>query len=122
MRNTLLTLLLIIGNIAEGYDFFEPSIECTVIKVHSHIHAFGQSKFPRLYQSINNQPSKETLTIASKSLPGVRPKTIFKTENFEKISIVIGIQNFELELKGKPISRNGVLKVDGKILADVTCH
>ena len=69
-----------------------------------------------------NDPIKSILHIAGKKLPMVKPKTIFKTETFEKIFIYTENSNFELQLKGKPISRNGTLAVNGKILAEVTYH
>ena len=122
MLQLLFVSILLIIEIAHGFQLFEPSIECTVIKVHSTKNVLGHPKFPLLYQSINNNPTKSVLIIAGKKLPGVVPKTILKTDNFEKISIVIENKNIELELKGKPISRNGTLKLDGELLADVTCH
>ncbi|MBT7610010.1 MAG: hypothetical protein HN576_09650, partial [Bacteriovoracaceae bacterium] len=50
------------------------------------------------------------------------PKTISKTEIFEKILIKHKSGQLELEINGKPISRNGYLKESGKLIADITCH
>ena len=122
MQRFLLIPFVLIVSLAYGFGLFEPSIECTVIKVHSTAKALGQTKFPKLYQSIYNDPMTSTLIIAGKKLLGVKPETLLKTDNFEKISIIVEAKTLELELKGKPISRNGILKFEGKLLAEVTCH
>lgn len=122
MRSIALFLLLVKFTNVHGFGLFEPTIECTVIKVVSTTTVFGIVEFPKLYQSINNDPLKSVLHIAGKKLPKVKPKTVFKTDNFEKISIITENDNFELQLHGKPVSRNGTLTANGKILAEVTCH
>ncbi len=49
--------LLILNSFAVAGDWtFEPSIQCTVVKVHSNIAILGFNSFPKLYQSINNDP------------------------------------------------------------------
>ncbi|MBL7557372.1 MAG: hypothetical protein JNM24_16205 [Bdellovibrionaceae bacterium] len=122
MRWKSLILLSFIVDAAYGFSVLEPSIECTVIKVVSTTAAFDQSEFPKLYQSINNDPVNSILNMAGKRFLKVKPKTVFKTQNYEKISIDIENNTFELQLNGKPISRNGTLAVNGKLLAKVTCH
>lgn len=83
---------------------------------------FGIVEFPKIYQSIHIDPLKSILHIAGNKLPKVKLKTIFKSENFEKISIITENSNMELHLNGKPISRNGTPALNGKLLAEVTCH
>jgi hypothetical protein len=122
MRYLLFIGLICIAETTLGFNVLGPNIECTVVKVHSTARVLGDSKFPKLYQSINNDPTKSDLVIAGKKLSGISPTTIFKTDTLEKISIEIEASKIELELKGKPISRNGTLRLDGKLLADVTCH
>ena len=65
----------------------EPSVQCTIIKVYETVQILGFTKFPELYQSINNDPTKSTLIIAEKKFTNLIPKTISKTEIFEKILI-----------------------------------
>ena len=122
VKKLLCATFLLTTNIAFGINLLEPSIECTVIKVHFSEKMLGFAKFPVLYQSINNDPIKSRLLIGGREFPGLNPETLWKTETFEKISIHHGGGNLELELNGKPISRNGFLKENGKVLADVTCH
>lgn len=107
---------------ANAFDLFGPSIECTVVKVKNPIAAFGFKKFPKLYSSIYNSPNEDILKISDKPFKGVKPISSFKTETFEKIQIDIGKETLTLELSGKPLSRNGVLRVNGKDVAEVTCH
>jgi len=103
-------------------SIFEPNIECTVIKVHSEIKALGFKKFPTLYLSINNKPIDSKLLIGKKKFDRLSPKTVIKTESYEKIIIKHDEGQLELELKGKPMSRNGTLSESGKLIADITCH
>lgn len=105
-----------------AFSPFEPSIECTVIKIFATQKAFGFSKLPTIYQSINNNPISSTLFIAGREFPKLDPVSELKTETYEKISIKSGNDQLELELRGKPISRNGKLTVNGQVVADVTCH
>ncbi len=78
--------------------------------------------FPKQYQSINNDPFDSKLVVAGQSFPLVNPKTLLKTETFERIQIDLAKDILELELEGKPLSRQGTLKINGKVVADVTCH
>jgi hypothetical protein len=96
-----------------GLNVLEPSIECTVIKVNSSIPLLGFDNFPKLYDSINNNPLKSKLLIAGREFPKLNPETILKTETYERISIIHDRGTLELVLNGKPISRNGVLKENG---------
>lgn len=105
-----------------AFGIFEPSIECTVIKVHSTRKVFGFESFPKLYQSINNDPSSSRLMIAGKEFSKLNPVSNIKTENYEKLVINSGTDQLGLELKGKPVSRNGTMTVNGATVADVTCH
>lgn len=105
-----------------GFNIFEPVIECTIIKVHATTTFSSIRKFPKLYQSINNNPTKSILRIAGETFLNIKPETLIKTSNFERILIANGADDFVLDLNGKPISRNGVLKKNGKLLADLTCH
>jgi hypothetical protein len=84
--------------------------------------AFGLVKFPVLYQSINNDPLSSALFIAGKEFSKINPVSDWKTEDYEKISIHSDQDDLVLELLGKPISRKGSLRLNGKIVADVTCH
>ena len=122
MRRIFFIFLLLVSEPSTGFSLFEPSIECTVIKVHTTTDIMGIPEFPKLYQSVNNDPLRSILKIAGTVFPGAKPKTHLNTDKFEKISILLQNKILELELHGKPISRNGFLKVDGKLLADVTCH
>ncbi len=117
-----LVLILLCSHQASAFNPFEPSIECTVIKVLSTKSVFGISKFPKLYQSFNNDPLSSKLFIAGKEFSKLNPVSDLKTEIYEKISIDSGRDHLVLELKGKPISRNGTMAVNGVIIADVTCH
>ena len=107
---------------AFAFSHFEPSIECTVIKVHGTQNAFGLAQFPVLYQSINNNPLSSALFIAGKEFSKINPVSDWKTDDYEKISIHSGQDDLGLELFGKPISRKGSLRLNGSIVADVTCH
>lgn len=107
---------------AKAFDLFEPSIECTVIKVNKQVSAFGFKKFPKLYSGIFNQPNGNNLKISGESFKGIRPITKFKTEVFERIQIDIGEDVMLVELHGKPLSRNGNLLVNGVEVGKVTCH
>lgn len=106
------------------FAFFpaEPNIECTVIKVINTQSAFGHNKFPELYQSINNNPTLSKLVIGKEEFPKVDPVSVAKTSTYEKILIVTGRDKMELELKGKPISRHGIMKLNTQLAAEVTCH
>ncbi len=105
-----------------GLSVLEPNIECTVIRVHTSVRTLGFDKFPKMYDSINNNPLKSKLLIAGREFPKLNPETVLKTESYERISIVHETGTLELELNGKPISRNGILKENGVVLARVTCH
>jgi len=100
----------------------EPSIECTVIKVLSPQKVFGFDKFPLLYQSINNNPPTSKLYVGGKEFFKVDPVSLFKTHDFERLLIESNGDKLELELKGRPISRNGKMTINGKLAAEVTCH
>jgi len=115
-------ILLLVSLDLFSFDINEPQIQCTVVKVHKYIKAFGFKKFPKLYQSINNNPLNSLLLIAGRKYPKLDPKIINKTKDFEQISISNGKDIIELEILGQPISRHGILKVNGKILANITCH
>ena len=118
----MLVLSLLFSYQASAFSPFEPSIECTVIKILAIQSVFGIGKFPKLYQSINNNPLSSKLFIAGKEFSKLNPVSYLKTENYEKISIESGGDHLGLELKGKPISRNGTMTVNGVMIADVTCH
>jgi hypothetical protein len=105
-----------------GLSVLEPRIECTVIKVHTSVRTLGFDKFPKLYDSINNNPLKSKLLIAGREIRNLNPETVLKTDSYERISIIHETGTLELELNGKPISRNGVLKENGVVLGKVTCH
>lgn len=103
-------------------SIFEPSVECTVIKVISPQSVFGINKFPELYQSINNNPQTSKLIVGKRELKTIDPVSVVKTDNYEKILIKEGSDELVLELNGKPISRNGTMTINGKLAAKVTCH
>jgi hypothetical protein len=105
-----------------AFTLFEPSIECTVINVIAPQQVFGIKKFPELYQSINNDPVASRLRVGKAELFKSDPVSVVKTESFEKIIIKHGTDQLELELKGKPLSRNGTMTINGKLAAEVTCH
>lgn len=122
MNNVLLGFSILISFNVYCFNLSEPSIECTVVKVHSTKRSFGFDQFPKLYQSINNNPLESKLFIAAKEFSKIDPVTLIKTESYERISIVSGSENLLLELNGKPISRNGTMKINEIKVADVTCH
>ena len=109
-------------NIANGFSPTEPSIECTVVKVLKQQNIGQLKKFPKLYTSINNNPITSKLSISGVEFKDTDPVSQIKTESYEKI--ILPVEKFELtlELNGKPISRNGVLKSGSLVLAKVTCH
>lgn len=107
---------------AYGINLIEPQIQCTVVKVISTVNIFGIKKFPALHQSINNDPIESTLHIGRVRLAKVQPFTMFKSKLVEIISIRDGNQQLDLELNGKPMSRQGVIKYNGAVLAELTCH
>ncbi len=103
-------------------DIFEPNIECTVVKVLSSRAALGFSRFPILYQSINNKPLTSILIIGGHEFVNLNATTDIKTDSYEKISINTNEGPLVIELHGKPISRNGTLSLNGQVLAHITCH
>ena len=100
----------------------EPRIECTVIKILSDEEKFGDTSFPELYESIYNDNLKSQLFIGGKELRETNPQQFFKQEKIEKIKIKYQSDIMNLEIRGKPISRNGKLSINGKYVADITCH
>jgi hypothetical protein len=100
----------------------EPDIQCTIVEVHKNQKFIGLKDFPRTDQSINNDPKTSRLFIAGKELVEINPKTISKNSTAETIFIESGKSRLVLELKGKPISRRGLLKIDGTKIATLTCH
>ena len=114
---------LLLMSLAQGFwPIFGPDISCTVIKVHSQIKILGLKKFPSLYQSIYNNPITSTFRIGKIQFDKIVPKTIVKNDRYEKIIISHAEGQLELELNGRPMSRNGTLKESGKLIADITCH
>jgi len=118
----ILVLILLYTNSISAFNPLEPSIECTVIKVLSPQKVFGFDKFPLLYQSINNNPPTSKLYVGGKEFFKVDPVSLFKTHDFERLLIESNGDKLELELKGRPISRNGKMTINGKLAAEVTCH
>jgi len=121
-RASAAVILFIASSAASALNVLEPHVQCTVVKVHSVLDVFGIKNFPSLYQSLNNHPSEKTMHIANVSLNNIKPITTYKSETLELITIQNGSQKLELELHGKPISRQGVLKSNGVLLAELTCH
>lgn len=105
-----------------AFELLEPSIECTVVKVLKQANIGQLKKFPKLYASINNNPSTSKLVISGIEYKNVDPVTKIKTENFESIVIKVEQSELILELTGKPISRNGTLKFGLIELGKITCH
>lgn len=103
-------------------SIFAPSIQCTVIKVHSTSNILGQKAFPKLYQNISYNPIRGIFILGSNKFKNLIPKTILKTNNLERILIKYKQGQLELQIHGKPISRNGILKQGQNTLADITCH
>lgn len=122
IRSFIVFTTITISFCALAYSPFEPIIECTVIKVINPQSVFGFSKFPELYQSINNNPQISKLIVGKKELQTIDPVSVIKTDAYEKILIKEGNNEVVLELKGKPISRNGTMAINGKLAAEVTCH
>lgn len=120
--NLCATFILLFCLSSRAVTLFEPSIECTVIKVIEPQKVFGFKKFPELYQSINNNPQTSKLRVGKLELSNVDPVSAVKTESYEKILIKQNSDQLELELKGKPLSRNGTMTINGKLAAEVTCH
>jgi hypothetical protein len=102
--------------------FSEPDVQCTIVKVHRREKLAGVKKFPSLYQTINNDPVTSRFFIAGRELQDANPETLFKSAEAETISIKTSTISIVLELKGRPISRHGDLKINGKKTAEVTCH
>ena len=120
--NNVLLVNILFCSVTFALSIFEPSVECTVIKVISPQSVFGIKKFPELYQSINNNPQTSKLIVGKRELKTIDPVSVVKTDNYEKILIKEGSDELVLELNGKPISRNGTMTINGKLAAKVTCH
>ena len=103
-------------------QLFEPSIQCTVVKVYSTKKILGFQYFPRKFHTINNVPHTSKLSIGKKEFKKLNPRSISKTLETEIIMIDTGNGKLELKLTGKAMSRTGELKISGEILADLTCH
>ena len=100
----------------------EPRIECTVVEILSNKKKFGKTSFPKLYDIVYNDNLKSQLFIGGKEFTHLNPQRTFKGESLEKIKIQDQAERIDLEIKGKPISRNGILKINGKWVANITCH
>lgn len=121
MKTICFGLILYVSS-AYGFSPIEPSIECTVIKVLKQQDIGKFKKFPQLYTSINNNPATSRLFIAGVEFKSSDPISQIKSEVFEKIMISVEKSELILELHGKPVSRNGDLKLGSLLLAKVTCH
>ena len=120
--NNLFLAIIVFCSVAFAISPFEPSIECTVIKIIEPQPVFGINKFPKLYQSINNNPQTSKLIVGEKELLHTDPVSVIKTVDYEKLTIALNQDQLVLELKGRPISRNGTMTINGKLAAEVTCH
>ncbi len=69
-----------------------------------------------------NNPVASKLFISGTEFKNTDPVSQIKTATFEKVMIPVEEQELVLELNGKPISRNGVLKLGTMALANITCH
>ncbi len=106
-----------------GMGLFEPDIQCTVIKVHKQVKSVLDFKaFPKKFHTINNIATSSTLTIAGKKFNNLDPKVKKKMVGFERIEIELQNGILQLDINGKPMSRNGVLKFSGDLIGDITCH
>ena len=103
-----------------GLLFFkQPEIQCTVLNIKSNQKLFGIRV--KKYDSISNDAALSLFTIANMPLK-IRPRILKKTKNFEKIEIYKGNERIVLKITGFPISRKGLLLVNGVKVADITCH
>jgi hypothetical protein len=100
----------------------EPSIQCTVVKVRKTVTLDRVGSFSKLYQTIYNDPVASRLFVGEIELININPKVLSKTAHSEKISIQYDKTELTLEIEGKPISRKGLLKMNGAVLAEITCH
>ena len=107
---------------ARALFYEEPDVECIVIKVNSTVKLQTLGIFPKQYQSINNDALYSRLRIGKFELPEVNPVQIEESGNISRIAITMDGAKIELLLQGPPMSRNGPLSVNGKILGSVTCH
>ena len=103
-------------------SILEPSIQCTIVKVHSKIEILGFKNFPQLHQSINNDPLTSKLSIAGKEFEKLNPKSVMKIQDKEEIMIKHNGGQLKIVLAGKPMARSGTLKESGQLIADITCH
>lgn len=117
-----LIFLSILANANYELPVAEPRIECTVVKILSSKTKFSRTGFPKLYDSIFNDNLKSQLFIGGKEFTNLSPQRTFKGESLEKIKIMNKAERMDLEIKGKPISRNGTLSINGKLVANITCH
>ncbi len=117
-----MVLIFFMSNLQSAFSYFAPNIECTILKSYEKVKFMEIKNFPSKYQSINYSPKTEKLIIAGAFVKGIKPIITFKTDEIEKISITSGVNYLELELLGKPISRNGYLSLNGKKIALLTCH
>jgi hypothetical protein len=78
--------------------------------------------FPTQYMGINYDPIDKRLSIGNIHTNNAVVRTIEQRYNFEKITIKLNQESFDLTIHGQPISRSGKLSSRGYDLADVTCH
>lgn len=100
----------------------EPSIECTVIKVLKTSSIFGLKDYPSKYSTINNHSASSELKLDGRLFYNLSPVVKNQNESYQEIVIENSIDKMVLKIHGKPISRSGVLEINGIQVASITCH
>jgi len=118
----LLIILTVIVFDTLGLGLIEPDIQCTVTKVIKAQDVLGLKNFPKKYDAIVNNGMLSKLSIRSKPFKSEAPSTIFKEGLREKILIKKDGAELIIDVKGKPMSRQGTLKINNELVAEVTCH
>jgi len=105
-----------------AFGLIEPDIQCTVTKVIKSQDVFGLSNFPKKYDAIANNGMLSKLAIRMKPFKSESPFTILKEGLREKILIKKDGVEIIIDVKGKPMSRQGTLNTNNELVAEITCH
>ncbi len=105
-----------------AFGLIVPDIQCTVTEVIKSQVVFGFKDFPQKYDAIANNGMLSKLAIRMKPFKSDPPYTIFKKGLREKILIKKNGKEMVIDIKGKPMSRQGTLSINNELVAKVTCH
>lgn len=100
----------------------EPDIQCTVTKVIKSQNIMGFKSFPKKYDAIANNGMLSKLSVRAKPFKSEPPFSILKEGLREKILIKKDSNEMIIDVKGKPMSRQGTLKINNELVAEMTCH